>query len=115
MTEDSQILRRLTCALIITVCFWVGLSFGFQAYATFIEPSGYRSNLHTYHELSIAQFGLYNLTIGLLTIPISLLAINYTIHHNLRKLNWTYLAFCLFMLLVILAERYLDGRFVGKG
>jgi len=72
-------------------------------------------DIHFYYRLTIEQFALYNFLISFLMIVISILQIECLITKNATKLTKVLWTFPLLVGLIIVAEIYLQARFIPKG
>jgi hypothetical protein len=115
MFKKHRSLRIIACLTIIIVCGLVTLEYAFQAYATLIDRAGHRGAMNIYYQLSVEEFGYYNLFIALVTALVGLSAAYSLFGQKIKFLNPTIFTFVILMLFIVIAELYLANRWVGKG
>ena len=121
MTENDGITKKLKISqmvfllLTISICGLTTIGYSWQGYATLTERPGYRGAVHNYYDLTIGQFATYNFIVAFLATGLILFQIRYLLDKNAKKLTQTFWTFGLLAGAIVLAEIYLQSRFVPKG
>jgi magnesium-transporting ATPase (P-type) len=115
MPNNLKLHHKLLPVLIVPICFFLFVSFGWSAYSTITERGGLNGNRYIYYDVSQLQFSLYTGLISLIGLFfIILIALN-IIQKNDIRMNKTFWWFIIFIGLFILCSFFLQSRFVGKG
>ena len=101
--------------LILPICLFQFVSFGWSAYATITERSGLNGNMYSYYDLTRLQFSIYTGLVSIVGLLFGLRVLKNIFSFDKSKLNKTFKYFLLFFIVFILCEIYLQTRFVGKG
>ena len=101
--------------LFMAFCLFAGAGYAWFGYATFTQRSGMNGHLYLYYDLTAAQFYCYNFFNAAIAFGFVFLLVKYLSSENvtrLIKIFWLAIAFIIY---IIIAEMYLETRFIGKG
>ena len=101
--------------LIFPICLFLFVSFGWIAYATITERSGFNGNMYSLYDLTRLQFSIYTGLISIVGLLFGLTVLINIFSIDKSKLTKTFKYFLLFFIVFILCQIYLQTRFVGKG
>lgn len=115
MKPQLNITYFVLAGVILLACGFLFLTYGWISFATLTDRPGLNGSYYIYYKMDRTAFGFYNLliaTVALLTIT----RLAYLVYKGDKlKLTKAFLYFAIFFSLLILAEIYLNTRFVGKG
>ncbi|GAA0728551.1 hypothetical protein GCM10009430_37840 [Aquimarina litoralis] len=89
--------------------------YGWIYYSTISERNGIWGNIYSYYDLTKAEFSSIRLIISLTLIGLAIFQLKYLIEKNVNRLNKTLLITLIFIGFWIIAEFYLQTKFIGKG
>jgi hypothetical protein len=101
--------------LFMAFCLFAGAGYAWFGYATFTDRSGMNGHMHLYYDLTAAQFCFYNFFNAAIAFGFDFLLVKqYSIENvaKLVKMFWFVIAFIIY---IVIAEMYLETRFIGKG
>lgn len=109
------IIYKLLMLLIVGLCVLVFLSYGWICFATLTDRPGINGNLYWYYDMPKFVFAGYMFLVCASAAYISARLIYFSYWTlNLIKVRRTFIYFLIFVTLLILAEIYLNARYVGK-
>lgn len=115
MQNNLKLYHKLLPLLIIPICLFLFVSYGWSSYATNTERSGLNGDMFIYYNLTSLQYSLYTGCISLVGICFIFLLLFYLIKSNSIILTKLYWYFLIFIGLVVVCEILLQLRFTGKG
>lgn len=115
MQNNLKLYHKLLPLLIIPICLFLFVTYGWSAFATLTERNGLYGDMYSYYKLTIFQFSFYTGLVSLLGLSFILLLIDSIIKSNPSKLTKLFWSFLIFVILIIICEFYLQTRFTGKG
>ena len=115
MQTKLKLYHILLPLLIIPICSFVFVTFGWSAFATITERGGLNGDMYSYYNLTRLQYSLYTGLVSFIGICFVLLLTLYLFKTNPSKLTKLFWSFLIFIGLIIICETYLQIRFTGKG
>lgn len=107
--------HKIFIVVFIPLCIVIACWYGWIGYATLSERPGINGDWYYYYQLSRRQFYLYNFVVALVAFTLGLLQLIYLVTQDKKRLTKTFWALLLFIVLVVLAEVYLESRRIPKG
>jgi len=101
--------------LILPICLFLFVFFGWSAYATITERAGLNGDMYFYYDLTRLQFSIYTGLVSIAGLLFGLTVLIKIFSIDKSKLTKTFKYFLFFFIVFILCEIYLETRFVGKG
>ena len=89
--------------------------YGWIYFSTISDPNGLWGNMHSYYDLTKAQFSSIRLFISLALIGLIIFQLKYLIEKNVNRLNKTFMITLIFIGIWIIGELFLQTKFIGKG
>lgn len=89
--------------------------YGFEFLATISDRNGIWGNMHAYYDLSKTQFAIYKLIVTLILIGLIFSQLIFLLFKNIKKLNKTFVIMAVLIGFWIIAEIYMQSKFIGKG
>jgi hypothetical protein len=115
MQPRLKLYHKLFPLLFIPLCIAITVLYGWSFFATITERPGLYGSMYQYYNLTLLQYALYNLYATIFAIVFIVAQVCYLISANAGKLTKTFYAWLLFVSILVVAEIYLQSRFVGKG
>ena len=91
------------------------LFYGYQFLSTISDSNGIWGNMYSYYDLSKMEFVIYKLIVTLILIGLIFSQSIFLVFKNIIKLNKTFVIMIVFIGLWIIAEIYMQTKFIGKG
>jgi len=91
------------------------LFYGYEFFATITDRNGLWGNMYSYYDLTKIQFAIYKLIVALILIGLIFSQSIFLSFKNTKRLNKTFVVMSVLVGLWIIAEIYLQTKFVGKG
>lgn len=115
MKPQLNITYYVLTGLIVIVCGFLFITYGWISFATFTERPGLNGNYYHYYRIDRDVFALYNFLIAIVASLI-IIRLTYLVYKREKfKVTKTCIYFAIFFSILILAEIYLHTRFIGKG
>jgi hypothetical protein len=115
MQNKLKTYQIILTILILPICLFLFVSFGWSSYATITERPGLNGNMYMYYDLTKLQFAIYTGLVSIAGLFFGLTVLIKTFRIDKSKLTRTFKFFLFFFIVFILCEIYLQARFVGKG
>ncbi len=115
MNFKLRLYQIILTLIMIQICGLITIMYGWQGYSTLTERAGYRGFVHYYYRLTIGEFSIYNLSVALLACGLFLFQIIFLLDKNWKLLKRSWWLFGIYIVLIVLAELYLETRFIPKG
>ena len=115
MQTKLKLYHKLLPLLIIPICLFLFVTFGWSAFSTITERSGMNGNMYYYYNLTRLTYSTYTGLVSLFSAVFILLLTIYLFKVDPIKLTKVFLYFLIFVGLLITCEIYLQTRFTGKG
>lgn len=115
MKPGINLFNSLVITLIIVVCGFILVSYGWIAYSIIINRAGLHGNLYWYYGVDKTLFTLYQLGIALSALYIIVRLLYFSLLENFQKIKRTYLQFFVLLIVLVFCELYLNSIYVGKG
>ena len=107
--------QKLLPILTIPICLILIIFYGWSFYSTITKRPGLHGDMHFYYNLTIIQYSIYNLIVAIIAFGLIILQLWFMIQIKSKNLTRTFLAFGIFIIIVIIFEFYLQTRFIEKG
>ena len=107
--------QKIISIIIILICAILFVTYGRTSFATLTGRPGFDGSLYLYYNVDRIIFGICNLVIALISSCILIFQIKSILKNNkilFRRTSWIFLAL---VILLIIAEVYLQMSFQGKG
>ena len=99
--------------IVILIALLLVLNYGWLFYSVFMERAGMHGSIYVYYgNVSRKEYLLYSFTITFFAFLFLSIQIVFLLKRNYKVLLWSYLAFILFFILIVLFE---ELKYVGKG
>jgi hypothetical protein len=110
-----KLYQKLVPLIILPICLFLFVAFGWSAFSTITERSGLNGDMYSYYNLTRTTYSIYTGLVSLLGLGFILTLTKYLIKSEPKKLTKAFLYFLIFILLLFFCELYLQTRFEGKG
>jgi hypothetical protein len=101
--------------LFMAFCLFASASYAWFGYAAFTERPGMNGHLYLYYDLTAAQFCFYNFFNAAIALGFVFLLVKNFSSENITRLVKVFWFVAIFSSYVIIAELYLQTRFIAKG
>jgi len=89
--------------------------YGYQFFSTMSDSNGIWGNMYGYYDLTKTQFAIYKLIVTLILIGLIFSQLIFLLFKSIKKLNKTFVIMAVLIGFWIIAEIYMQTKFIGKG
>jgi hypothetical protein len=101
--------------IIVIACGFLFITYGWISFATFTQRPGLHGSWYFYYRVDRIVFGIYNLIIATGALLTIMRLTYFAYKKDKPELITTYIHFAILFSILIMAEIYLNTRYVGKG
>jgi len=110
-----KLYHRIISGIIISICALLSVIYGYTSFATITKQLGFYGSLYMYYNVDRIFFGVYNLIVAVSSLYIVILQVKCLVKNNKTVFIRGVRVFIGLVLILIIAEIYLQSRFHGEG